>query len=87
MVWLGMVSFWFSLCVNFVIICALCVFVIILCDTFMKLNWVVLAYNFNIREWVLINYESGVGVFLLTTLLSVTLLYSFAYHFIPVLAE
>jgi hypothetical protein len=61
--------------------------VIILCDTLIKLNWVVLAYNFNIREWVLINYESDIGVFLLTTLLPFTLLYSFAYHFIPALVE
>jgi hypothetical protein len=33
-----------------------------------QLNWVVLAYNFNISKKVLIIYESCIGVFLLTAL-------------------
>jgi hypothetical protein len=52
-----------------------------------QLNWVVLGYNFNFREYVLINHESSIGVILLTVLLHFTLLLSFAYHLFPALAE
>jgi hypothetical protein len=34
-----------------------------------ELNWLVLAYNFNLREYVLINHESSLGGILLTALL------------------
>jgi hypothetical protein len=52
-----------------------------------QLNWVVLAYNFNFREYVLINHESSICAILLTALLHFTLLLSFAYHLFPALAE
>jgi hypothetical protein len=52
-----------------------------------QLNWVVFAYNFNFREYVLTNHESSIGAILLTSLLHFTLLLSFAYHLFPALAE
>jgi hypothetical protein len=52
-----------------------------------QLNWVVLAYNFNFREYVLLNHESSIGDILLTALYLIYLLLPFAYHLFPALAE
>jgi hypothetical protein len=52
-----------------------------------QLNWVVLAYNFNFREYMLMNHESSIGVFLLTGLYLIYLVITLAYHIIPTLAE
>jgi hypothetical protein len=67
---------------------------VIHCESFLdytlrlfQLNWVVLAYNFNFQEYMLINHESSIGAILLTTLLHFTLLLSFAYNLFPALAE
>jgi hypothetical protein len=62
--------------------------VIILCDI-LKYNLIeiVLTYNFNFRKYELINLESSVGAFLLTTLYLIYLVITFIYHLFTVLAE
>jgi hypothetical protein len=45
-----------------------------------QLNWVVLAYNFNFREWMLMNHESSIGAFLLTTLYFIYIIDTLVYH-------
>jgi hypothetical protein len=52
-----------------------------------QLNWVVLAYKFNFREYVLMNHESSIGAFLLIALYFIYLVITLAYHIIPALAE
>jgi hypothetical protein len=52
-----------------------------------KLNWVFLAYNFNIVILVLIIGELSIGAFLLTALYLIYLVITFAYHLFPALAE
>jgi hypothetical protein len=71
-------SLW-KLCDHFVPLCA---FMIILCDTLIKLNWVVLAYNFNLVNRMLIINDSSIGAFLLTTLYLIYLLVTFSISFI-----
>jgi hypothetical protein len=59
-----------------------------LCGIFLfQLNWVVLAYNLNIRRYVLINDESSIGAFLLQPYYLIYLVIALACHFIPGLAE
>jgi hypothetical protein len=56
----------------------LCACVAILCDTLKhNLIQVVLTFNFNLRKSELLNLESCVGAFLLTTLCLITLYISF----------
>jgi hypothetical protein len=52
-----------------------------------KLNWIVITYNFNIVSGLLIIHESSIGAFLLTTLYPIYLVITFAYHTFPALAE
>jgi hypothetical protein len=52
-----------------------------------KLNWVVLAYNFNVVILVLIIGELSIGAFLLTILYLIYLVITFAYHLFPALVE
>jgi uncharacterized membrane protein len=66
----------------------LCPFVIILCDIFKyNLIGVVLTYNFNYRKYKLINHESNVGAFLLTTFCLIYLVVTVTYHLFTVLTE
>jgi hypothetical protein len=41
-------------------------------------NWVVITYNFNIVNWILIINESSICAFLLTTLYLIYLVITFA---------
>jgi hypothetical protein len=50
-------------------------------------NWVVIAYNFNFRDYVLINHESSICAILLMALLHFNVLLYFAYHLFPALAK
>jgi hypothetical protein len=52
-----------------------------------QLNWVVITYNFNIVNRMLIINESSIGAFLLTTLYLIYLVITFPYHLFPTLAE
>jgi hypothetical protein len=52
-----------------------------------QLNWIVLAYNFNFREYVLMKHESSIGAFLLTTIYLIYLVITLVYHIILALAE
>jgi hypothetical protein len=52
-----------------------------------QLNWVVITYNCNIVNRMLIINESSIGAFLLTTLYLIYLVITFAYHLFPALAE
>jgi hypothetical protein len=52
-----------------------------------QLNWVVLTYNFNIVDRMLIINESSLGAFLLIALYLIYLVITFAYHLFPALAE
>jgi hypothetical protein len=66
----------------------LCAFVIILWDV-LKYNLigVVLTYSFNFRRQKLINLESSVGAFLLTTLCLIYLVITITFHLFTALAE
>jgi hypothetical protein len=59
-----------------------------LCDI-LKYNLigVVLSYNFNFGKLVLINLESSIGAFLLTSLCLIYLIITFTYHLFTALAE
>jgi hypothetical protein len=46
-----------------------------------------LAYNFNFRKYVLINYESCVGAFLLQPYYLIYIIFTLAYHLFTALAE
>jgi hypothetical protein len=52
-----------------------------------QLNWVVLTYNFNLVDRMLITNESSLGAFLLIALYLIYLVITFANHLIPALAE
>jgi hypothetical protein len=52
-----------------------------------QLNWVVLAYNFNLVNRMLIINESSLGAFLLIALYLIYLVINLAYHMFPALAE
>jgi hypothetical protein len=52
-----------------------------------QLNWVVLTYNFNMVEMMLIINESSLGAFLLIALYIIYLVITFAYQLFPVLVE
>jgi hypothetical protein len=65
----------------------LCAFVIILCDTLIQLNWVVLACNIILVNRMLINGESSLGAIMLTTLYIIYLVITLCILFIPALAE
>jgi hypothetical protein len=52
-----------------------------------QLNWVVITYNFNIVNRMLIINESSRGAFLLTTLYVIYLVITFACHLFPALTE
>jgi hypothetical protein len=52
-----------------------------------QLNWVVLTYNFNIVDMMLIINESSLATFLLMALYPIYLVITFAYHLFPALAE
>jgi hypothetical protein len=45
-----------------------------------QLNWVILAYNLNFREEVLMNHESSIGAFLLIALYFIYLVITLAYQ-------
>jgi hypothetical protein len=66
MVWFGKGLEWFW-CRS----CGLVSSIVTLLDhtlILIELNWLVLAYNINLREYVLINHESSLGGILLTAL-------------------
>jgi hypothetical protein len=52
-----------------------------------QLNWVVLAYNFNLVNRMLIINESSLGAFLLIALYLIYLVINLTYHMFPALAE
>jgi hypothetical protein len=52
-----------------------------------QLNWVVLAYNFNLVNRMLIINESSLSAFLLIDLYLIYLFIIFAYHMFPALVE
>jgi hypothetical protein len=52
-----------------------------------QLNWVVLTYNFNIVDRMLIINESSLGAFLLIALYIIYLVITFTYHLFSALAE
>jgi hypothetical protein len=52
-----------------------------------QLNWVVLAYNYNLVNRMLIINESSLSAFLLIDLYLIYLFIIFAYHMFPALAE
>jgi hypothetical protein len=52
-----------------------------------QLNWVVLTYNFNLVDRMLITNESSLGAFLNIALYLIYLVITFANHLIPALAE
>jgi hypothetical protein len=52
-----------------------------------QLNWVVITYNFNIVNRMLIINESSLGAFLLIALYLIYLVITFAHHMFPAHAE
>jgi hypothetical protein len=52
-----------------------------------QLNWVVITYNFNIVNRMLIIHEPSIGTFLLTTLYLIYFVITFTYHVFPALVE
>jgi hypothetical protein len=52
-----------------------------------QLNWVVITYNFNIVNRMLIINESSLGAFMLIALYLIYLVITFTYHMFPALAE
>jgi hypothetical protein len=66
----------------------LCACMAILCDILKhNLIGVVLTYNFNLQKKELLNLESCVGAFLLTTLCFIYHVITFTYHLFTALAE
>jgi hypothetical protein len=52
-----------------------------------QLNWVVITYNFNIVNRMLIIHEPNIGIFLLTTLYLIYFVITFTYHVFSALVE
>jgi hypothetical protein len=52
-----------------------------------QFNWVVLTYNFNMVDMMLIINESSLGAFLLIALYLIYLVITFAYQLFPVFVE
>jgi hypothetical protein len=76
--------FWSGLYETYVILCA-CVAMFMVCLSLT--SWVVLAYNLNLVNSMLIIYESSIGAFLLTALYLIYLVITFTCHLSPALAE